>query len=82
MQYPKDNETIVEQLSHVNKHGDSSFFAYWKDDYLPPNGVRGQIFLCNATEKIEKWRIAGDVTIIGMDGTITKLDRYKPDRMF
>lgn len=44
---PADNETVIEIVEGPNRHGQHVFFAYWNDNYLPPSGIRGQIFVTN-----------------------------------
>jgi len=45
-----ESETVIEILDtyptpNPNRFGQYAFFQYWLDDYPPPSGVRGQIFL-------------------------------------
>ncbi len=42
---PRDVSEIVVKVKGRAHNGDDIFFAYWLDAYLPPNGVRGQIFV-------------------------------------
>jgi hypothetical protein len=51
---PINDETVIEVVSGPNKYGQHSFFAYWNDGYLPPSGVRGQIFLANLTDFVSR----------------------------
>lgn len=43
-------ETLVEVISPVDDLGRVQFVAYWRDDYLPPAGVRGQVFYARLDE--------------------------------
>ena len=38
------NEVFVQVRSGPDHLGRVQFTAFWLDDYLPPNGVRGQVF--------------------------------------
>lgn len=38
------NDVLVQTLSKPDNLGRVRFAAFWIDDYLPPNGVRGQVF--------------------------------------
>ncbi len=37
--------TITDE--HLDDLGRAQFFGHWLDDYLPPSGVRGQVFNTN-----------------------------------
>ena len=52
-------EIVVEIEGPQDDHGRQTFFAYWLDDYLPPSGVRGQVFRCVLADWIKRKEAAG-----------------------
>jgi hypothetical protein len=48
------HETVIEVVDGPNRYGEHTFFAYWEDTYMPPSGVRGQIFLTSLSEFIKR----------------------------
>lgn len=39
-----ENEVVIAATSPVDDLGRAQFHAFWLDDYLTPDGVRGQVF--------------------------------------
>jgi hypothetical protein len=54
--------------------GRVQFTAFWLDDYLPPNGVRGQVFHTNLADFVRR-NVAGDRKVTALDEhALTLLD--------
>lgn len=60
--YPKSGEKL-DDLGRIQ------FTAFWLDDYLPPNGVRGQVFHTNLADFIARDEARGKtVRVVGEVG--------------
>ncbi|MFI5934742.1 hypothetical protein [Actinoplanes sp. NPDC051494] len=66
--FTSPTETIVypKAGSRADERGRSQFTAFWLDDYLPPDGVRGQVFHTSLIDFIARHEAQGKtVRVVG-----------------
>jgi hypothetical protein len=51
---PCIRENLIEVTSGPDEEGKHTFFVYWRDDEVPPEGIRAQVFLADLKEFTDK----------------------------
>lgn len=49
-----ENEVAINATGDLDDLGRCQISAYWLDGYLPPSGVRGQVFFTNLAEFVRR----------------------------